>query len=51
MRCYLMKYTFQKIISDHPEVPAMVQVKVLHVPFVMPQEITLKIFPIVRSHT
>ena len=46
-----MTYTFQKIITDHPEVPAMVKVKVLHVSFVMPQEITFKSFNIVRSHT
>ena len=48
---YLMTCTFQKIIADHPEVPAMVKVKVFNVRFVMPQEITLKIFPIFRSHT
>ena len=48
---YLMTCTFQKIIADHPEVPAMVKVKVFHVRFVMPQEIILKLFPIVRSHT
>ena len=40
-----MTYTFQKIIQDPPVVPAIVKVKVLHVPFAMPQEI------IVRSHT
>ena len=43
--------TFQKIISDHPEVPSIVKVKMLHVPFVMPQDIIFKIFPIVCSHT
>ena len=42
-----MTYTFQKIISDHQEVPAMVKVKVLHATFVIPQEI----IHIVRSHT
>ena len=41
---YLMTCTFQKIIADHPEVPAMVKIKVLPVPFVMLQDITLNIF-------
>ena len=47
----MMTYTFQNIISDQLEVRAMAKVKVLHVPFVIPQEMTFKIFHIFGSHT